>query len=63
MDEIVKLSKNMIRTNKNWREHAKFYNELSKIVDIIPYTIIHDFYDQMYPNLIRLLKCGPDLVK
>jgi hypothetical protein len=43
--EIIKLSTNLITSKKNWREHAKLYNELSKIVDLIPYTIIKDFYD------------------
>ena len=39
IDETIKLNEQLIGQNKNWREHAKFYSELSKIVDIIPLTI------------------------
>jgi hypothetical protein len=45
LDEVLELSLNFIKTNKNWRDHSKFYNEISKIVELIPYTLIHDFYD------------------
>jgi hypothetical protein len=63
MEEVVKLSDTLVETNKNWREHAKFYNELSKIVDLIPLTLINDFYDMMVPNLFTLMKRGPEILK
>ena len=39
IEEIIKFNEQLIEQNKNWREHAKFYAELSRIVDIIPLTI------------------------
>jgi len=45
LDEIVKLSQAFIKSNKNWRDHSKMYSELSKIIDLIPYTLIPDFYE------------------
>jgi hypothetical protein len=49
IDEIIKLNEVFIESKKNWREHAKFYLELAKIVDLIPLTIIQDFFDTMLP--------------
>lgn len=40
IDEIVKINEILTSNRKNWREHAKFYEELSKIIDLIPLTII-----------------------
>lgn len=55
IEEIVKLNELLIERNKNWREHSKFYFELAKIVDIIPLTIIQEFYDTMLPSLIDIV--------
>jgi hypothetical protein len=49
IDEIVKLNDSLIESKKFWREHSKFYHEIAKIIDIIPLTIIQDFYDSMLP--------------
>jgi hypothetical protein len=40
MDEVYKFQDYLLRSNTNWREHAKLYNELSKIVDILPYPFL-----------------------
>lgn len=62
-DEVVKLSSAFIKSNKNWRDHSKLYSELSKIVDLIPYTLISDFYESMMPKLLKLMRTGADLIK
>eukprot|EP00347_Sterkiella_histriomuscorum_P008189 403346040 len=63
IEDIVKLNEFLIERNKNWREHSKFYIELSKIVDLIPLTIIQEFYDAMLPSLLDLMQRGPDQLK
>lgn len=63
LEEIIKLSETLIKTNRFWREHAKLYHELSQIVDLIPYTLIMEFFDSLYPKLLKLLRSSPDVVK
>lgn len=63
IDEIVKINEILNSNRKNWREHAKFYEELSKIVDLIPLTIIQEFFDQILPSLIEQMKNGSDKLK
>ena len=57
------MNNNLIATNKNWREHAKFYQELSKIIEDIPYTQIQDFYEHIYPTVLNILKNGGEHIK
>lgn len=45
LESILSLNAMLINTNKNWREHSIFYKEISKIVDLIPYTLYIWFYD------------------
>lgn len=63
MEEVLKLSDNLVDSNKSWREHARFYNEISKIIDLIPLTLIIDIFDMMVPNLISLMKRGSEVLK
>ena len=60
IEEILKLNEILVERNKDWRDHARFYLEIAKIVDIIPLTIVQDFYDVMLPQVIDLMKRGPD---
>jgi hypothetical protein len=63
LDEVLKLNEQLLETNKNWREHAKFFNELSKVIDLIPLTLICDIFDSLTPQLIDLMKRAPDVLK
>ena len=63
LEEVVKLSTAFIKTNKSWREHAKFYNELEKVITLIPYPLYKEFFEQIVPNLDTVMKSGNDKLK
>lgn len=63
MEALVKLNDTLVESKKYWREHAKFYNELSKIVSYIPLTLMQDIYDMVTPSLLELMKRGPEGLK
>lgn len=63
MEDAVKLTDNLYKLNRNWREHAKVYTELSKVIRLIPYEIISDLFDKLAPLLFLMLKEGMEEVK
>jgi hypothetical protein len=60
IEEVMKLNETLIKEQKNWRLHARFYEELSKIIDIIPLTMIYEFFDSFMPTIYELMKNGSE---
>ena len=63
LEDTCKLTENLYRLNRNWREHAKVYTELSHLVPIIPYEILSDLFEKLAPQLILILKEGTEELK
>ena len=63
VDDLVNLSSAFLRTNKAWRDHAKLYHELAKLVPLIPYLLYMAFFEQITPNLLVLMRNGYDVLK
>jgi len=60
LEDVYMLTENLIKTNKAWREHAKIYSELAKVISVIPYELLPEVYDKFVPNLVILLKNGAE---
>lgn len=63
MEDLMKINEIYIESNKYWREHAKFYNEFVKFVDLIPLSLMQDVFDTMTPHLISQMKSGSNALK
>jgi hypothetical protein len=63
MDEVYKLQDFLIRTNTSWREHAKLYGELAKVVDILPFPFLQQMYELMVPKLFALMRNSAESIK
>lgn len=63
LEDTIKLTENLYKMNRNWREHAKIYSELSRVVSQIPYEILSDLFEKLAPTLIIMLKEGMEEVK
>lgn len=47
LEDLISVQQELTKSNKCWREHAKFYSELAKIVDLIPYSLLPNFFMQL----------------
>lgn len=63
LEDAWKLTDTLYKMNRNWREHAKIYTELSRVISIIPYEILSDLFDKLVPGLFLMLKEGMEEVK
>jgi hypothetical protein len=63
LEDAVKLTENLYKLNRNWREHAKCYTELARVINIIPYEILSDLFEKLAPSLFLILKEGSEEVK
>ena len=63
LEDAMKLTDNLYRMNRNWREHAKVYTELSRVISIIPYEILSDLFEKLAPSLFLMLREGMEEVK
>lgn len=63
LEDAWKLADTLYRMNRNWREHAKIYTELSKVISFIPYDILSELFEKLAPPLILMLKEGTEEVK
>lgn len=63
LEDALKLTENLYKFTRNWREHAKVYTELSRVISIIPYEILSDLFEKLAPSLFMMLKEGMEEVK
>jgi hypothetical protein len=63
LEDVIKITENLYKFTRNWREHAKVYTELSRVVSTIPYEILSDLFEKLAPSLFIMLKEGMEEVK
>ena len=63
LEEVIKLNEVLVKEQKNWRQHARFYEEMSKIIDIIPLTMISEIFDNFIPPIYEIMKKGSEQLK
>ncbi len=63
LEDTVFIQQELTKSNRCWREHAKFYSELAKIVDLIPYSLLIEYYNQLSETLLALMNSSPDHLK
>lgn len=63
LEDAMKVTETLYRMNRNWREHAKVYTELSRVVSLIPYEILSELFEKLAPPLFMMLKEGMEEVK
>lgn len=63
LEDAWRLTDNLYKMNRNWRDHAKVYSELARVISIIPYEILSDLFEKVVPTLFIMLKEGMEEVK
>lgn len=63
LDDVIKLTDNLYKMNRNWREHARCYTELSRMISLVPYEILSELFEKLVPCLLLMLKEGMEEVK
>ena len=63
IQNVHQITDHLYKANIDWRDRVRFYDELAKVVEDMPYTLITDTFDLFAETLISILLSGPDCTK